>query len=345
MQPLLTIAIPTYNRSRFLGRQIESVVGATSCINGVEVLICDNASTDTTQKVVEKASREHKNISYFRQDTNVGLDGNVYSCYEHARGSFVWFLSDDDILLDAAVGKVVETIKCSDNAQVLVFSFLDGQAKTVGENSLSLHENFDSSEAIEDFFKTIMISALVLKKEDIDIASLRKMQPSVFPQLTLALLLLKKNFTLISSDTPLVQREPGYVTKNFFELYCLLPRVAIRHADWVENEHKLLKYTEKNIFAFIKLQFLERVGYFKSKESIDLGRMVDAIIDFNFRPSVSAAIIAIYIISKMPNRIARIVFYSIIYTSKISFSAVLKKRSELKTHIKINISNAKISDV
>ena len=48
-QPLLSICIPTYNRSEQLRRALESLVGQEG-FSEVEVVISDNCSTDGTEE-------------------------------------------------------------------------------------------------------------------------------------------------------------------------------------------------------------------------------------------------------------------------------------------------------
>ena len=46
---LLTIAIPTYNRSFYLDRNLTNILMQYSKEMAIEILISDNASTDDTQ--------------------------------------------------------------------------------------------------------------------------------------------------------------------------------------------------------------------------------------------------------------------------------------------------------
>lgn len=48
--PILTVAIPTWNRAQALDNCLRSV--CANLPNGIEVLVSDNASTDNTGKIV-----------------------------------------------------------------------------------------------------------------------------------------------------------------------------------------------------------------------------------------------------------------------------------------------------
>jgi len=112
--PLLTIAMPTYNRASSLQhslaaliRQIDKVAGGWEII---EVIVSDNCSTDETPLVVKQFD-DRPGLTYIRNSENFGMEGNFISCFEKAKGTFVWIFSDDDLLVDDALWKIVQLIK------------------------------------------------------------------------------------------------------------------------------------------------------------------------------------------------------------------------------------------
>ena len=120
MKYSLTIAIPTYNRAAYLENQLCEILRQLKEYDDIEILISDNCSTDQTESVV----RNHKQsfINYYKQSQNLGLDVNVLSCYEKAKGKYIWFLSDDDTIFDDAISRVYNFISVHDFS-VLTFSF------------------------------------------------------------------------------------------------------------------------------------------------------------------------------------------------------------------------------
>lgn len=121
----LSILIPTYNRAQKLVRilkNIEIEITRIDAANFLEVIISDNASPDETKNAVETFIPDGYKIRYFRQDVNVGFDRNIKFLYEQAKGDYVWYVSDDDILLPSALQEVVNGLKDT-NPDVLLFSF------------------------------------------------------------------------------------------------------------------------------------------------------------------------------------------------------------------------------
>ncbi|MDE2490920.1 MAG: glycosyltransferase family 2 protein [Elusimicrobia bacterium] len=110
--PRLTIAVVTYNRSRFL-RETLACLGALVESEGggeTELLVCDNASTDGTRELLDEFVAEHDFARVRIGDQNRGFDGNILAAWEGARGDFVWFFADDDLLRPSAIAAVRRVI-------------------------------------------------------------------------------------------------------------------------------------------------------------------------------------------------------------------------------------------
>jgi glycosyltransferase involved in cell wall biosynthesis len=112
---LLSICIPTFNRARFLNRslfyltsQIESIV------NSIEIIVIDNDSDDETYSVVQKYIETGCQISYIKNDYNLGADVNVDKCYQIARGKYVLVLGDDDLIVLNTLNKLINILDKSD---------------------------------------------------------------------------------------------------------------------------------------------------------------------------------------------------------------------------------------
>jgi hypothetical protein len=90
--PLVSIVIPTFNRSWGLRRALESALAQSQ--PSFEVMVVDDCSTDDTEDVVR--SFRHPAIVYRRQPRRVGMVGNWGTGLELASGEFLVFLADDD---------------------------------------------------------------------------------------------------------------------------------------------------------------------------------------------------------------------------------------------------------
>lgn len=93
--PLVTIAIPTYNRAdSYLKQALQSALEQT--YQNVEIIVSDNCSTDNTEMVIKNVNDPR--IRYFRQEKNIGANNNFNFCLNQAKGDYFLLLQDDDLI-------------------------------------------------------------------------------------------------------------------------------------------------------------------------------------------------------------------------------------------------------
>lgn len=106
---LLTIAIPTFNRSEYLGETLDRLITQLprESVGRIEILISDNASTDGTEELCRSYVRCHSGIvRYVRHLKNQGYDRNLDSLFGNALGHFVLLVGDDDYPLPGALSSL-----------------------------------------------------------------------------------------------------------------------------------------------------------------------------------------------------------------------------------------------
>src|SRR5881227_721237 len=108
--PLLTLAIPTYNRSGCLRRLLEMLAPQLAGQNCVELLISDNASTDDTPAILESICRAGLKFRLIRNDVNIGPDGNFEQCFTQATGKYVWIFGDDDVIVPDGLSIILNVL-------------------------------------------------------------------------------------------------------------------------------------------------------------------------------------------------------------------------------------------
>ena len=109
-RPLISVCIPTYNRAALLEKALKSILGEFEGA-AIEVIVSDNASEDKTEEIVRAYQRQHPNVRYYRNETNIGLDDNAVSCLQRAVGEYVFMFSDDDILLPGSREHLLRVIR------------------------------------------------------------------------------------------------------------------------------------------------------------------------------------------------------------------------------------------
>lgn len=95
----ITIMIPTYNQSKYIGQAIQSAQKIE--YENLEIIVSDDNSIDDTQEVVSKFM-DDKRIKYFKNEPNLGRVANYRkTLYEYATGDYVLNLDGDDWLLES----------------------------------------------------------------------------------------------------------------------------------------------------------------------------------------------------------------------------------------------------
>lgn len=107
IEPKVSIIIPTYNRSTFLKRAIESVFNQT--YQDFELIVVDDHSKDDTKQIVE--SLKDNRLLYIRNESNLGGSVSRNIGIKNSNCSLVAFLDDDDEWHPRKLEKQIRIIK------------------------------------------------------------------------------------------------------------------------------------------------------------------------------------------------------------------------------------------
>jgi glycosyltransferase involved in cell wall biosynthesis len=98
MSQKVSIMIPTYNQAQWVGKAVESALAQSYA--DLEVIVCDDNSTDGTEEVVRSFGGDPR-LKYYRNPTNLGRVGNYRAAlYERATGTWALNVDGDDYLVD-----------------------------------------------------------------------------------------------------------------------------------------------------------------------------------------------------------------------------------------------------
>lgn len=105
--PILTIAIPTYNRPEKLKVQVMAVVKQMT--DATCLVVIDNHSDIPVSTLFDEEIK--KKVRFIRNRFNMGADGNIAKCFDVCETDWLWTLSDDDTLVENAVSIVLKEIR------------------------------------------------------------------------------------------------------------------------------------------------------------------------------------------------------------------------------------------
>ncbi len=104
----LSICIATYNRARFIGATLDSILEQVT--PDIELVVVDGGSTDNTRNLLDDYAARFPAIRYFRETTNSGVDQDYDKAVAYATGQYCWLMTDDDLLRPDAVSRVLSAL-------------------------------------------------------------------------------------------------------------------------------------------------------------------------------------------------------------------------------------------
>lgn len=119
MNPLVTIAIPTYNGAAYLEEALQSIEHQT--YSPIEVVVSDDMSSDATLRIVRDFFATRDFEVTIESHLPQGIGANWNNCVKLAKGKYLKFLFQDDVLKPDCVEKMVALAEEDDDIG-LVFS-------------------------------------------------------------------------------------------------------------------------------------------------------------------------------------------------------------------------------
>ena len=117
LNPWITVLIPTYKRVDLLSEAINSVLTQWHCDFLWDLVVLDNEPDDgrinDTEKLIRKI--DSPRVLYYRNSRNVRPADNFNRGLQIARGEWVCFLHDDDMLISNALQRMGRLIKSYDS--------------------------------------------------------------------------------------------------------------------------------------------------------------------------------------------------------------------------------------
>lgn len=131
--PLVTIAIPTYNRLDYLKEAVASASAQT--YRHLEILVGDDGPTSTIPFWIREAQVREPRLRYQKNEKNMGLAGNWNCVARAARGEFIIIIGDDDRLRPTFVEKLVPLLTPEIDVAFSNHDLIDPAGRVLAEES------------------------------------------------------------------------------------------------------------------------------------------------------------------------------------------------------------------
>lgn len=156
----VSIIMGIYNCEDTLAESIDSIVNQT--YDNWELILCDDASTDSTLEVALRYSKVNDKIRVIKNNENKGLAYSLNKCIEYADGEFIARHDGDDICYLNRIEKQVNFIK-KKNCELV-----GSAAEFFDESGIWGTLKFDENPTERDVFnKSVFIHPTILMKRDI----------------------------------------------------------------------------------------------------------------------------------------------------------------------------------
>ncbi|MGI8581842.1 MAG: glycosyltransferase [Chitinophagaceae bacterium] len=163
IRTLISVVMCTYNGSKFIDEQIESILNQD--YSNIELIILDDNSTDGTWQMLNSWRKKDLRIKIYRNEYNVGYNKNFEKAIQLANGEFIALSDQDDIWMPQKISKLVnafqdDKISLSHNRSV---RFEDGRLRL---KSASLHYHFKGNDTRKLFmFNQVNGHDIMFKKK------------------------------------------------------------------------------------------------------------------------------------------------------------------------------------
>lgn len=105
--PLISIALCTYNGSAFLAEQLNSILNQD--YSNFEIIIVDDNSTDNTPILINSFLPDYR-IHFYRNEKNIGYAANFSKAISLCKGQFIALSDQDDIWLPEKLAIMISRI-------------------------------------------------------------------------------------------------------------------------------------------------------------------------------------------------------------------------------------------
>ena len=140
--PMVSVIIPAYNRVRFIGKALDSILKGT--LQDFEIIVVDNGSRDGTIELVEEYCRRDDRIRLIKNDKNI-IAFSLNLGVKAARGKYISQLDSDDEYTPKTLGMMVDHLEKNPKCAIAIsyYELMDEDGKTMPEFGVIEHLEFD----------------------------------------------------------------------------------------------------------------------------------------------------------------------------------------------------------
>jgi glycosyltransferase involved in cell wall biosynthesis len=221
--PTFTVCIPSYNAEKVIGDTIRSLLRQS--FRDWECLVVDDASTDGTASAVAQFTDER--IRFVSNDRNLGCAGNFQRCRDLAKGTYIYFLANDDVLAPNALERAYTALQSAPDVATLIrpyYWFRGEDPDQVARYTKTIDTTQDRIISIDDddavlrcvFDNLGQVSGLVFRNDALS----AEFSPHVWTtHIQPFLMTLKEHRSVFVHDYPIAVRIDSSQSRNISSIY------------------------------------------------------------------------------------------------------------------------------
>lgn len=169
MKDKISICIPTYKREKYLIQNLTVLIRQIKKYN-FEIVICDNDSehNDLLANEISKFKKAYGNITYIKNDENIGMDKNMIKSAQIAKGEYCFWLGDDDIIQEDCIEKLNSVVENYNYDLILINTTWISESLDEKGSEWKRKEGIVYND-VNDFFRNhvfdMPFGAIVIKRE------------------------------------------------------------------------------------------------------------------------------------------------------------------------------------
>ncbi len=258
--PLVSIIIPVYNGSNFVGQAIDSALAQT--YDNIEIIIVNDGSKDdgATEAI---ALQYGDKIRYFRK-ANGGVSSALNFGIDKMRGEYFSWLSHDDLYEPTKVEREVDALAKLDAPKksivVCADTLIDKDGKEIFHPVQRLNGVFAGKDVFDVFFtRHIVINGctlLIPKSAFSDFGGFGKFRYIQDIERWITFMLGDITFCFLPDKLVKMRVHPGQVTQRMPELYFV--EMAEFSSSIIDNYIAQGKLSDSNLKSFLCFQYKNR---------------------------------------------------------------------------------------
>lgn len=132
---LVSIGVPVFNEATYLAMTLDCLLAQD--YPNLEIVICDNASTDATPEICARTAERDPRVRVLRAEANLGATVNFQRCLDEANGDFFMWAGGHDLWSPNYVSQCVAALNAHPTAVIAVpeSNWIDEHGETYGSRA------------------------------------------------------------------------------------------------------------------------------------------------------------------------------------------------------------------